>query len=257
MGARIRRLGNLHKILLLNRCMPPQKKYGHVEGLLLRTYMKRAGGDLEGEVFPLLLMQSCSGENPNLASPMLYSSSASSSPSHLILEDDTAEAQNNLHKNYPPQKKRPLPRRKFRNRVIKKGSSVVRSGAFLSSRRRIDLKDWPSDVPLPSVSRTPWESSLDGSSTDVGLTASSSKYSNGLNWDYDDLQTVADSSSAEIIRNPNSDVSVLTTTRSTMVCGDRLTTWRREESSPAFFFIAVIFAFICSGLLSIGLTHAD
>eukprot|EP01055_Gregarina_sp_Pseudo9_P002673 Gregarina_sp_Pseudo_9__2672@NODE_291_length_3272_cov_19_942468_g272_i0_p2_GENE_NODE_291_length_3272_cov_19_942468_g272_i0NODE_291_length_3272_cov_19_942468_g272_i0_p2_ORF_typecomplete_len330_score76_01_NODE_291_length_3272_cov_19_942468_g272_i016092598 len=165
-------------------------------------------------------------------------------------------------------KRRPFQRRKFRSKKRKDRCSG-------EGRHRIDLKDWPSDVPLPSPPllhqelfppfgrrcerssaklrpewKTPWESSLDesGASTDVGFSTS---IASGLSWDFEEARLEAAASEPSATSAGSESVFVPPgNTRSAMVCGDRLATWRREESSPLFFMLALLVILSLAGLLS-------
>lgn len=187
-------------------------------------------------------------------------------------------------------KRRCFQRRKFRNKKRKE--------RWNTSRQRIDLKDWPSDVPLPSINppslrlheglfppvvcdtkqqvfgspkvlhpyhaqdlyksdwKTPWDLSLDESgesTTDVGFTTSTVS---ALSWEYDDLGS--NSMSGAVLSEPSSGSSEVFTPasstggrqRNIMICEDRLTTWRKEESSPTFFLLALITVLLLTGFLS-------
>eukprot|EP01054_Gregarina_sp_Poly1_P002839 Gregarina_sp_Poly_1__2838@NODE_1791_length_3323_cov_291_952703_g313_i2_p2_GENE_NODE_1791_length_3323_cov_291_952703_g313_i2NODE_1791_length_3323_cov_291_952703_g313_i2_p2_ORF_typecomplete_len371_score28_08_NODE_1791_length_3323_cov_291_952703_g313_i216052717 len=188
----------------------------------------------------------------------------------------------------PPTKRqcRPFQRRKFRRGGSNRRSrrkSATEEPTTDHCYRRIDLKDWPSDLPLPSVSptvltservgngphfdqsemesdvraewKTPWESTFDesGASTDVGFTTSIASTYSGINWNYEGPTSPSWGSKGVIDESGCVGMEVFGPAwmRSrAMVCEDRLTTWRKEESSPMYFMLTLLIVMLLAALMS-------
>eukprot|EP01056_Protomagalhaensia_sp_Gyna25_P003110 Protomagalhaensia_sp_Gyna_25__3109@NODE_284_length_4045_cov_39_042936_g218_i0_p2_GENE_NODE_284_length_4045_cov_39_042936_g218_i0NODE_284_length_4045_cov_39_042936_g218_i0_p2_ORF_typecomplete_len304_score48_18DUF1072/PF06380_11/8_4e03DUF1072/PF06380_11/0_28_NODE_284_length_4045_cov_39_042936_g218_i019882899 len=189
-----------------------------------------------------------------MPTPHCEGTQAFQQPTNCTLTNQFAEQETSQ---YCPRKRSSVGRRK-RGSGSCSGSRRARGFVAVGRRshrgsgcRRIDLKDWPSNVPLPSSAaelswkyyRPSWGASFDASSsTDVGVTNSTLSASGG--W------ASASVTGSEPVGATATTLTSGSEVRNVAICGDRLATWRREESSPGFFFLALILVLLATGLLA-------